>query len=371
MKLKMNRTLLGFIRKELTQSLRDPRMKFFMFVTPVVQMTLFGVAVSNEVKNIRLAAIYDSKDYVVRDIYNRAIEGKWFIPASTGNEQDPFKMIQSGNADAVLIAPPGGLTRAIGRGDAPLQLLADATNVLQGQAVENYLKAIIAQVLKDDLKIAPGQSPIQFDLRVLYNPSLETAIFMVPGVMCTLMVMTTMMLSMAAIVKEKEMGTFETLISAPVSPAEVIYGKTIPYVILGMSNLPLIAGVAILVFGVPMRGSYVVLVLAAFAFICTAVAMGTLISTFCKNQQQAALASFLFMFPAMMFSGLMFPLENMPTAIRWIAYFDPLAHYMGLLRNIMLKGGGVTYVVTHIGILALMAVVCIFISFRRFHTTLQ
>jgi len=367
----MNRTLLGFIRKELIQSLRDPRMKFLLFVVPCVQMTLFGVAVSNEVKNIRLAAIYDSKDYVMRDIYQRAIAGKWFLPADPSTEQDPFKLIQSGKADAVLIAPPGGLTRGIGRGNAPIQLLADATNVLQGQAVENYLKIIIAQVVKDDLKISSPPPPIQFDLRVLYNPSLETAIFMVPGVMCTLMVMTTMMLAMVAIVREKEMGTFETLISAPVSRAEVIYGKTIPYVILGMSNLPLVLSVAIFIFHVPMRGSLLVLCLAAFVFICTCVAMGTLISTFCKNQQQASLASFLFMFPAMMFSGLMFPLENMPPAIKWIAYLDPLAHYMGLLRNIMLKGGGFNYVVLHVSVLAVMALVCILVSFRRFHTTLQ
>jgi len=256
----MNRTLLGFIKKEMIQSLRDPRMKFLLFVTPMIQMSLFGVAISSEVKNIRLAAVFDSKDYVTRDIYERAIEGKWFIPAKSSKETDPFKLIQGGNADAVLVPPPGGFTRAIGRNDAPIQLLTDATNVLQAQSVENYMKSIVQQTLKDDLHISVPDSPIQFDMRILYNPSLETSIFMVPGVMCTLMVMTTMMLSMAAIVREKEMGTFETLISAPVSTAEVIYGKTIPYVVIGMSNLPLVLSVALFIFHVPMRGSFFVLV---------------------------------------------------------------------------------------------------------------
>ena len=195
---------------------------------------------------------------------------------------------------------------------------------------------------------------------------------MVPGVMCMLLVLTTLLLSMAAIVREKELGTFENLISAPVSRSEVIYGKTIPYVILGMTNLPLVLAVALFIFHVPMRGkSDLVLTLSAFVFVCTCVAMGTLISTFCKNQQQSALAGFLFIFPATMFSGLMFPLENMPTAIKWLAYLDPLAHYLGLLRNIMLKGGGFEYVVTHVTVLAVMAVACIWVSFRRFHTTLQ
>jgi ABC-2 type transport system permease protein len=367
----MNQTLIGFIKKELNQTLRDPRMKILLFVMPMVQMTLFGVAISTEVKNIRLAALFDSKDFVTRDIYERAIEGKWFKPAHSNGEQDPFKLIQSGQADAVIVAPPGGLTRAIGRGDAPLQVLVDATNVIQAQSVENYLRTIVQSTVLDDLKITLPESPIHFDLRILYNPSLETAIFMVPGVMCTLMVMTTMMLAMVAIVREKEMGTFETLISAPISSSEVIYGKTIPYVVLGMCNLPLVLSVAVFVFHVPMRGSLLVLALAAFTFVCTCVSIGTLISTFCKNQQQANLASFLFMFPAIMFSGLMFPIENMPSQIKWLAFCDPLYHYLGLLRNIMLKGGGFNYVVFHISTLAVMAVIFYLISFRRFHTTLQ
>jgi ABC-2 type transport system permease protein len=367
----LNQTLIGFIKKELNQTLRDPRMKVLLFIMPMVQMTLFGVAISTEVKNIRLAAIFDSKDFVTRDIYERSIEGQWFIPAKSHGEQDPFKLIQSGVADAVIVAPAGGLTRGIGRGDAPLQILVDATNVIQAQSVENYLKTIAQNTIQDDLKISPAEAPIHFDLRILYNPSLETAVFMVPGVMCTLLVMTSMMLAMVAIVREKEMGTFETLISAPVSSAEVIYGKTIPYVVLGMCNLPLVLSVAVFIFKVPMKGSLLVLSLAAFSFVCTCVAIGTLISTFCKNQQQANLASFLFMFPSIMFSGMMFPIENMPSQIKWMAYLDPLYHYLGLLRNIMLKGGGFDYVVFHIGVLAVMAVIITLISFRRFHTTLQ
>jgi ABC-2 type transport system permease protein len=138
-----------------------------------------------------------------------------------------------------------------------------------------------------------------------------------------------------------------------------------------MSNFPLILSVAVFIFGVPMRGSVLVLLTATFAFICTAVALGTLISTYCQNQQQATLAGFLFLFPMIMFSGLMFPVENMPVSIRWLSYFDPLTHFTGLLRNIMLKGGGPSYVATHVAILFLMATVIVAASFRRFRTTLQ
>jgi ABC-2 type transport system permease protein len=366
----MNKTLIGFIKKELVQTLRDHRMRILLFVMPVIQLTLFGVALSNEVKNIRLAVVFDSKDTVLRDIYERSIAGKWFIPAKS-NEQDPFTMIEAHDADAVLVPPPGGFTRALGRGDAKLQLLVNATNVIQAQSIEAYIQNIVQQTVKDDLEITLPTPPIQISTRVLFNPSLDTSVFLVPGVMCMLMLMSTMVLTNMAIVREKEMGTFEMLISAPVSRSEVIYGKTIPYVLLGMSNLPLILGVAVFVFHVPMRGSLIALFIATFAFVCTAVALGTLISSYCKNQQQAALAGFLFNFPMIMFSGMMFPLENMPAALRWLSFFDPLAHFMGLLRNIMLKGGETEYVVTHIVYLAIIAVVCVVASFRRFHTTLE
>lgn len=374
-----NRTLRGFIRKELVQTLRDPRMKIFLFVTPVVQMIIFGVALSNEVKNIRLAAVFDSKDWVMRDIYERALASGRFIPAQTRPllpfqpvppQMDPFESVRAGEADAVLVAPPGGFTRNIGRGDAPLQILIESTNVTQAHAVEGYLTSIAQKTVEDDLHLPPPRQPIQFDLRILYNPALETSIFMVPGVMCMLAVMTTMILCMTAITREKEVGTFEMLISAPVKPLEVILGKTIPYVIIGMANFPLTLGVAVFAFQVPMRGPLLLLTASAFFFVCTSVAMGTLISTICKNQQQANLGSFLFMFPAIMFSGMMFPIDNMPGWLKFTAYIDPLYHYLALLRNIMLKGGDLRFAALHVLILAALAAVATLVSFRRFHTTL-
>ena len=246
-------------------------------------------------------------------------------------------------------------SKHIGHDDATIQLLIDATNVIQAQSVENYLISIINTTIYNDLKMEQPKLPIQFDTRILYNPELETSIFMIPGVMCTLMVFTTLMLAMTAIVREKESGTFEMLISTPLSISEIIFGKTIPYVIIGMIDVPIILSVALFVFHIPMRGSYIALFIAAFVFVCTCVAIGTLTSTFCKNQQQAALASFWIIFPSIMFSGLLFPLDNMPTAIQWLAYIDPLSHYLGLLRNILLKGGGMQYVILHTSMLALLA----------------
>ncbi len=366
----MNQTLRGFIKKELTQSLRDPRMRMVLLLLPVIQLSLFGFAISTEIKNIKLGVQLDSSDYVLRDIYEKSIASGWFVPAD-GPETDPFEQIKSGQADVVLVPPPGGFTKALGRGNAKLQMLVNSTSVTKALSIDGYLKAIVQRVVGSDLNLTVQPPPILIEQRVLFNPDLDTSVFMVPGIMCMVMLITTMVLANIAITREKEMGTFEMLISAPISRTDIIYGKTIPYVILGIMNFPLILGVAVFVFKVPMRGHLWVLFIAALAFICTAVALGSLISTFCKNQQQATLAGFLFIFPMIMFSGLMFPIENMPASIQWLSSIDPLAHYMGLLRNIMLKGGGTEYVVFHISVLVVMAIVTVFFSLRRFHTTLQ
>lgn len=366
----MMTTLRGFLSKEFKQALRDPRMRMLLFVAPIIQLTLFGVALSNDVKNIRLWAKPDANDTVLRHVYDRALASRtWFLPAEAAG--DPFELLRAGRIDAALIAPPGGLTRALGRGPADLQLLVNATNVIQAQSIEGYLRTITAQVVQDDLELQLPEPPIHFETRVLYNPTLETSFFMVPGVMTILMCMTSLVLTSMSITREKELGTFEMLISAPVTAAQVIFGKTIPYVVLGMTTVPLILGVAMLGFGVPMRGSIIALAVAAFAFVCTAVAIGTLISTFARNQQQSMLGGFLFLFPAILLSGMMFPLENMPTVLRWVSYIDPLSHFLALLRNIMLKGGELGFIAKHIGVLALMAVVMVYISFKRFHTTLH
>jgi ABC-2 type transport system permease protein len=363
--------LRGFIRKEFTQAFRNPKMKIILFVTPVIQLIIFGVAISTNVKNIKLWAQLNSTDTTLQHIYEHSVESKWFLPTHTAQNADPFLLLRAGKIDAALIPPPGGLTKALGRGTANLQFLVDATNVVQGQSVYAYMKNIANKVVLTDLKEEPTVLPIDFSVRVLYNPTLETTFFMVPGVICTLLCVITITMTSMSITREKEMGTFEMLISAPISASDVIFGKTIPYVILGMCDAPLILSVAVFGFGVPMRGSLLALIIATFAFVCSTVAIGTLISTFTKNQQQSILGGFLFLFPAILLSGIMFPIENMPEFLKWLSYIDPLSHFLSLLRNILLKGGEFTFVLEHTVILSLMAIFFVFISFKRFHTTLQ
>ncbi|MCG6976675.1 MAG: ABC transporter permease [Acidiferrobacterales bacterium] len=367
----MMQTLRAFLAKEFRQALRDPRMRMLLFVAPMIQLTIFGLAISTDIKNVDLWARIDTNDTVLRHIVERSVVNDWFIevPVKTGDR--PYAQLRSGRADAVLIPPPGGLTREMGRGDAQLQLLINATNVLEAQAVEQYIRAITMRVIEDDLHVKRPPFPIQFNTRVLYNPSLETSFFMVPGVMAMLLSITTIILTSMSITREKELGTFEMLVSAPVSASVVILGKTIPYFVLAMVQVPLILGVAVFGFGVPLRGSILEIFVASVAFAATTVAVGTAISTVANNQQQSTMAGFLFLFPAILLSGLMFPIENMPEIMKWASYIDPLMHYLALLRNIMLKGGDTSFVLTHSLYLVVMAIFAVIFAFRRFHTTLQ
>jgi ABC-2 type transport system permease protein len=366
----MNATILGFVRKEVLQTLRDPRMRIVLFAAPILQLTLFGVAISNEVKNIRLAAVFEPRDEVSRHIWERSLSSRWFVPAKTEGS-DPFEWVRSGQAEAVFIAPGGTLSKAVERGEGGLQLLINAKNVIRAQAIENYIQAIASRVVEPpNLGAAMRPQPLRFDVRPLYNPTLETSVYMVPGVMSMLVCIATILLTSMGIAREKEMGTLEMLISAPVRPIEVILGKTLPYMMIGMVQIPLIVTAAVLIFGIPLRGPIYLLAGSAVFYVLTTVSVGLLISTLARNQQQAMLGGLLFLFPAILMSGLMFPLENMPLPMWLLAQLNPITHFVALLRNIMLKGGDFVFFLRHTAALAAIGGVLLTVGIRQFRTRL-
>jgi ABC-2 type transport system permease protein len=200
---------------------------------------------------------------------------------------------------------------------------------------------------------------------------MQTAVYLVPGVMCMIMCLLTIILTSMSMAREKEIGTFETLISAPVKGWEILLGKTLPYVLLGMCDVPLVVGVGRLLFGVPMTGAMWKLVLAAFVFVCTTVTIGTLVSTFARNQQQAMMGGFLFLFPAIQLSGVMAPLENIPKVMVPLTYLNPLSYFVVLLRNIMLKGGNDAVLWKNVLGMAAVGAACALLTAKRFRQKLN
>ncbi|MFI5401104.1 MAG: ABC transporter permease, partial [SAR324 cluster bacterium] len=306
--------LYQFARKELVQTLRDRRMRVFLFVMPVVQLVLFGYALSSEVRNTRLGIEAPPGDSLTHDIYRDALGSGWFVPA-VSKLADPAQRIAAGDADAVLVAPRGGLERAMERGGAQLQLLVDASNVTRARAIESYLKAIVASAAA---RRAAGQArparpapSLNMAVRVLFNPEMDTATFMVPGIMAQLVTLLTIVLTSNSLAREKERGTFETLVAAPVKVWELILGKSIPYFLLGTVQIPIVLAAGVAVFGVPVRGSLLIVALASMTYLCATVSLGTLIATFCRNQQQATLATLLVSMPAIILSGILYPVHTM------------------------------------------------------------
>lgn len=365
------RVLLAFIKKELSQTLRDPRMRTLLFIAPIIQMTLFGLALRTEVRNINLGVVAAPGDRLAWDLADRAVGTGWFRRVDLKG-REPFEALRAGVVDAVMVAPPGGLTRAAGRGPAEVQLLVDGSNSVRAQGVYQYFNQVRQMVQADEL-VPRGAAAPHLDLhaRVLYNPTLESKTFMVPGVLAMLLVLAGLTLVSSSIAREKERGTFETLLASPISRVDILLGKCIPYVVLGIVQLHLVLAVAYFGFKVPFRGQYWELVVAGLAFITATVSLGVLVSTFARNQQQSMMGGFLILYPAQMLSGILYPLDNMPAALRWITYFNPLRYFAILIRNILLKGGSTELFWPNVGALFLLAVLLLGLAWRRFSPTLN
>ncbi len=366
--MKLNQTIVGFVRKELTQALRDPRARGMLFIMPVVQLLVFGVAISNEVRNIRLAVVARADDAFSRRLERRFEANGWFTPVDAAG-RDPFDLVRSGEAEAVLVAPPEGYEKAFSRGNASYQLLIDSLNAVRARGIEAYARATLFQHLRDE-GVDPGAAAFAFSTRTLYNPAGLTALFILPGTLCLTLFLTTVILTNISMAGERERGTLETLLAAPVSPWEVLLGKTVPYVVLGMVDMPLFLLVARLL-GVPIHGPLWLVGLSTLVFVCTTVSAGFLISSYSTSQQQAMLAGFLFVFPCIQLSGVIFPIENMPFLIKWVGYLDPLRYFVVVMRHLMLKGGDLGAVLPNLAVLAAMGSFALFWAGRRFRQTLN
>ena len=366
------RIVWAFIVKELKQSLRDPRMRTMLFIAPVIQMTLFGLALRNEVRNISLAVYAEPGDRLAWSLARRAEGTGWFhlVPARPGQ---PLAMLRAGQADAALIAPPGGMSLAAGRGRGAAQLLVDASNTVRSQGVVSYFE-VVRQQEQAERYGAQGAAPPRLEIvsRVLYNPTLESRYFMVPGVLAMLLVLVSLTLTSNSITREKERGTFETLLASPISRAEILLGKAVPYILLAfLAQMPLVLMVARFGFNVPLRGELWELAVAALAFIICNVSLGILISTYAQNQQQSMMGTFLILYPAQMLSGIVYPLENMPHWLYSITYLNPLRYFAVLIRNIMLKGGSPELFWPNVAALCVLGAMLFALAWRRFSQTLN
>lgn len=362
------KVLRGFFRKEIISLLRSPVLLVAVLIMPVVQMILLSGAITFQADNLRLVMRSMPNDVVMTQIYNRAIGSGLFVPTDAGG-RDPIAAVQSGVADVAIVAPDGGLTKALGRGTGEIQILIDSMNILKAHSIEAYLRAIIAQTVSS-MAHADGAMPINFHVRVLFNPQLNTKFFMVPSMVSILVFLALLILISVSITKEKEVGTMETLMAAPISKYHIVFGKVLPYVLVALVVMLAIVVVGMVVFRVPFVGSQLMFLLAFLAFCVPACGIGVWLATYTQTQQQALLGLIIVAFLALMLSGAIISTENMPVVLRWISYINPLSHYAYLVRNIMLKGPDWSYWGAHAAVMLGVGALIWVVALRRFKTTL-
>jgi ABC-2 type transport system permease protein len=307
-----------------------------VFCFPIIQLIIISLAINNEPQNLRLLIDCKPNDYLMTKLRDAAISSGRFMICGNICEK-PFDAILSNRANAAIIAPEGGFTKSVGNGCPKLQVLADATNMLKAQAIEAYLKAIVAKIICES-RLAPvlKKPVIEIKTRILFNPEMKTRCFLIPFLMCMIMAMTLLSLIAISIVREKECGTIETLISAPIKKIHIILGKSIPYAMLCFLNVLTLLCVAIFVLDVPFRSNLWTFLLSFVNFTFVMVSCAVLLSTFCRTQQQAMLGLVIFLFLSVMLSGGIYPIENMPKILRMISNALPLSHFTFLARNIFL-----------------------------------
>lgn len=365
----MNRRhLWGFFKKEIIALLRDPVLLVAVMVMPAVQLIIYSGAITLEAKNLRLAVDMAPGDVVMEKVYNHAIGSGWFVRADT-SKRDAVSVVQSGDADVAIVAPSGGLTRALMRGDGEIQILIDSMNILKAQSIEGYLAGVVLSTVREMNYQLPA-SPITFSMRVLFNPELNTKWFMVPSLIAVLVFLALLILITISITKEKETGTIETLVSAPISKYDIIFGKVFPYIAVSFLIMMSILLIGLVVFKIPFVGSGLMFVLGFLVFCVPASGIAVLLSNYTNTQQQALLGVVIVAFMSLMLSGAIIPTENMPVLLQYVSSVNPLSHYAYMVRNIILKGSNMAYFARQcMYMLGVGAIIWVF-AIKKFKTTL-
>jgi ABC-2 type transport system permease protein len=339
------RRVLHVVRKEFLELRQDPRLFGLVIIAPILQLVMLGYAATTDVRNVPLVVIDQDRSTESHDLVSRFEASQNFVVVdslSTVTEVDAY--LNSGRAWMAMVVPAdyGEQVRS-GRG-ARVQVVADGTDANSTNVALGYAGTLVTGYARD-LAAASGRGSavplVGADIRVWFNPQLESRHFMIPGILALVLLVVTTNLSSMAIVREKELGTLEQLNVTPIARWELIVGKLLPYALLGMIDVALVVAVAIGWFEVPLRGSLALLILMCLVYLLTTLGLGLFVSTISATQQQAMMtASFFFLIPMVFLSGFVFPIENMPDVVQPVTYLIPLRYFLVILRGIFLKGVG-------------------------------
>lgn len=369
------------LRKEFIQLFRDPHARFSLLVPTILQVLIYGYAATFELHHIRMAVLDLDHSYESRDLLSRfESNGHFELTATLSNRHQITDLIDRGKTTlAIQILP--GFSELVGKGQtAPVQVILDGSDSNTALIALGYINEIANGYAQDYARsnlmrtapaIAVHLPDVELARRPWYNPNLESQWFFVPGTIGSILLTSCLTLAAFAIVREREVGTLEQVMVSPISRLEFILGKTIPFFLIAMTQMVLIMLIGRLWFQVPFRGSYVLLGIGTSVFLLSILGVALLISTISSTQQQAMIASFFFVMPAITLSGFSFPISAMPRAMRWFTYLDPLRFYLVIIRSSFLKGGDLGVMWSQIFALIVVATVLLTISVQRFRKSLD
>lgn len=368
----MNR-FLAFLRKEFYHIFRDPRTLVILFGIPIAQLLLFGFVLTNEVRNVKIAVVDHSKDYLSIKLTDRLLSSGFFKLAAIPNSESDYEgLFRSSKVKEIVVFEPDFARNLMKEGKAGIQVIADASEPNAAQLVVNYTTAIANSFVKDEFTKNQKLPGINIKVRMLFNENMRDAYNFIPGLIAVILMLISAMMTAITITREKETGTMEILLASPLKPIQIILGKVVPYMILSIVNALVVLLLGYFVFEVPIVGSLALLLSEILLFIFLALSLGILISTFATNQVTAlAMSGFVLMLPSILLSGFIFPVKNMPVPLQIVANLMPPRWFIEINRTVMLKGGGLAEIWPNTLILVGMSVLFIFISIRKFKIRLQ
>jgi ABC-2 type transport system permease protein len=365
--------------KEFIQAVRDPRLRIFLFLPPIIQLMMYGYAINFDIMHIRTAIFDEARTPQSRALINRFASTPFFSLDYYLDRPDQVRDLLDRGKVTMALHLPWDFAKKLKAGKpAAVQLIIDGTDSNAALIVGRYANTILndysVELLGERLgqRGLPGSrgAPVVVEEQTWFNKNRISHVSFVPGVIAMVVMLVSIMLTTLSVVREKEIGTMEQLLVTPLRPVEFILGKTIPFVLISLADVALVTVLAIFWFGVPFRGSPPVLLLGTLLFLISTVGVGLFISTLCSTQQQAMMVSTFFFTPAILLSGLVFPIPNMPVAVQYITLINPLRYFIIVIQDIFLKGVGLAVLWPQLLALAFLGTALLSLSVWRFRRRL-
>lgn len=364
---------MAFVNKEFHHIFRDTKSLIIIFGIPIAEILIFGFAINTDLKDARVAILDQSKDATSQKLVNKILASDYFIlEANLENERQIEDVFKKGKVKEVIVIGSGFGEKLQRENKATIQIILDASEPNTANILNGYTTGIINNFIQEENRLTEQNRIIEPTVRMLYNPDMKSVFMFVPGTMAIILLLISALMTSITITREKEFGTLEVLLVSPLKPMHIILGKVTPYLVLSFVNVVSILTLAYFVFGLPVRGSLVLLIAECILFILLSLSLGILISTISKTMQQAMLISMMgLMLPSMLLSGFIYPIENIPVILQYISALMPPRWFIEIVKSIMIKGSGIGMIWKENLILISMTLLFIGLSAKKFKTRLE